>query len=49
MYKYDLEAQVKHKEIKQVFKQESIFEALLFELKTILKILQENNILAKEK
>ena len=49
MDKDDLEAQVKCKEIKQVFKRKSIFEALLLKLKTILKILQKNNILAKEK
>lgn len=47
--KDNLEAQVKCKDIKQVFKRESIFEALLLELKTVLKILQKDNMLAKEK
>ena len=49
MDKDDLETQIKHKEIKQVFERESIFGAQLLELKTILKIQQENDMLAKEK
>lgn len=49
MNKDDLETQVKCKEIKHISEQKLIFGAPLLELKTVLKILQENNTFAKEK
>ena len=47
--KNDLETQVKCEKIKQVFKRKSIFKTLLLKLRIILKILQENDTLAKKK
>lgn len=49
MDKDDLEAQVKRKEIKQISKRKLISGAPLLELRTVLKILQKNNMLAKKK
>lgn len=47
--KDDFEVQIKRKKIKYVSKQKSIFKAFSLELKTVLKILQENDTFAKEK
>ena len=39
----NLAAKIKHEKIKQIFKKESIFDALFLELCIVLQVLQESN------